>query len=61
MSALMVNFKIDDLQEMLNQIDAYVKVLKDENDEEREFISLDSLKGLIEENVHFEIIDEDKL
>lgn len=61
MSALLINFKIDDFQELLNEIDDQVQVLKNRDGKDDEFISVTYLKNLLENYVRVTIIDTEKI
>lgn len=61
MSALLINFKINDFQELLNEIDDQVQVLKNRDGKDDEFISVTYLKNLLENYVRVTIIDTEKI
>lgn len=61
MSRLLINFKIKDFHEMLDEIDNFVVFFKDENKQDVEVITITSLREVLEQFVDFEIIDADKI
>ena len=61
MIRLLINFKIKDFHEMLDEIDNFVVFFKDENKQDVEVITITSLREVLEQFVDFEIIDADKI